>query len=1150
MSLIKNKDKENQNMQDTADNKDTPGNPEKKKNHKRKTKTSKKEEGKDSNFNEKEGKIDPNKNTSYNIDDIIAKNFVLISKIGHGAFGEIFLSFNLRDNIEVAVKKETFKNEKIPQLRTEAKIYQSLLSINTLDISGENILQQETVQGIAKFYGMGELPQFSYLILEFLGPNLIKLMNYCDNKKFTIVTVCLLALQILNRIEYLHKHHFLHRDIKPENFLIGTENKSNIVYLIDFGLSKRYKNPKNHQHIPYREGRLLTGTARYVSINTHLGIEQSRRDDLESIGYVLIYFLKGCLPWQGLGVKDKYAKIMEKKLQIPTEILCFGLPDEFSIYLNYCKNLRFEDRPDYDYLRGLFLKAVTNCTSLYNISKEYMKFDWCFEDQSVLWNMYNSEKNSKALNISLANPNLSSGANNQSFASSHKKVEKGEIDFGRPLSKIYEENNKQGIEDTEKFSVNSKISSKNKSKNNINNNINKEKKMKANNKSFSESVSKSDTEEENENSDSEDTIEKEFNGNETAENFKKNSTSKDLAEELEDPKNMEKVDRYINSLMLNCRIQKEKMEDINRKEIVQEIKKRKKDESVNKYSNEVINNPSNHPISGSESSKKENKKSSENSEKNKKKSKKKLNEEKDKKNSNEEKFSFEEGSKEKKSSAKESSNSKEAFSPTRKISLDQQNMLLAKENLIKISKDKVSKYYEVLNELGQGSYGKVKKVRHIKLNEIRAMKIVSKKSTSSQNEIEILRKVSHPNIINIFEIFEDSRQYYIMSEYCEGGELFDAITNKGFYNEKDASGIFTQLLQAVNYLHCSNIVHRDLKPENIMLLDVEDTSDSRRKKTEIKLIDFGTACAFKKGQRFNKFIGTSYYLAPEVIKENYDEKCDVWSCGIILYILLCGYPPFNGSSNNEIYNAIKYSNLIFNEEEWKDVSKEAIDLIKKMLEKDPNKRPSTEQCLKHKWFSMMQKMKFSRKHSIMINKTGALQKMALFSQQNKFKQAVLQFISTEFNLKSEEEELKKMFKEFDKDKKGIITKEDFISQIELYNNNRLSQDALIKIFESIDLDNSGTISYNEFLTMFLQDKKVLTKERLEKAFKMLDLDENGLLSVSEIKSFFGGDEKTWIKVLKEVDKNGDGEVDFEEFQQLMVGFNPEDIVCDETIFKD
>ncbi len=186
----------------------------------------------------------------------------------------------------------------------------------------------------------------------------------------------------------------------------------------------------------------------------------------------------------------------------------------------------------------------------------------------------------------------------------------------------------------------------------------------------------------------------------------------------------------------------------------------------------------------------------------------------------------------------------------------------------------------------------------------------------------------------------------------------------------------------------------------------------------------------------------------------------------------------------------------------------------------------------------------------MINKTGALQKMALFSQQNKFKQAVLQFISTEFNLKSEEEELKKMFKEFDKDKKGIITKEDFISQIELYNNNRLSQDALIKIFESIDLDNSGTISYNEFLTMFLQDKKVLTKERLEKAFKMLDLDENGLLSVNEIKSFFGGDEKTWIKVLKEVDKNGDGEVDFEEFQQLMVGFNPEDIVCDETIFKE
>ena len=189
---------------------------------------------------------------------------------------------------------------------------------------------------------------------------------------------------MIKRIKYLHSKNYIHRDIKPENFLIGTKEKSNIIFLIDFGLSKRYKNPKNHQHIPYREGRPLTGTARYVSINTHLGIEQSRRDDLESIGYMLIFFMKGVLPWQGLkNGNEKYTRIMEKKLQIPTEILCYGLPDEITYYLNYCKSLRFEDRPDYDYLRGLFIRLLGQCSILYGIKDEFLNFDWTFENQKL-----------------------------------------------------------------------------------------------------------------------------------------------------------------------------------------------------------------------------------------------------------------------------------------------------------------------------------------------------------------------------------------------------------------------------------------------------------------------------------------------------------------------------------------------------------------------------------------------------------------------------------------------------------------------------------------------------------------------------------------------------------------------------------------------
>ena len=252
---------------------------------------------------------------------------------------------------------------------------------------------------------MGELVDCYYLIIEFLGPNLIELFNFCGCHKFTISTVCLIALQMLNRIECLHKHHYIHRDIKPENFLIGTKDKSNVIFLIDFGLSKRYKNPKNHQHIPYREGRSLTGTARYVSINTHLGIEQSRRDDLESIGYVLIFFLKGSLPWQGLkNGGDKYQRIMEKKLQIPTEILCYGLPEEIIYYLNYTKSLRFEDRPDYDYLRGLFIKLLGTCNTQYGLTKSMLKFDWCFDDPATsIWQIYNKKGKGNQVGLNSSN---------------------------------------------------------------------------------------------------------------------------------------------------------------------------------------------------------------------------------------------------------------------------------------------------------------------------------------------------------------------------------------------------------------------------------------------------------------------------------------------------------------------------------------------------------------------------------------------------------------------------------------------------------------------------------------------------------------------------------------------------------------------------
>lgn len=194
------------------------------------------------------------------------------------------------------------------------------------------------------------------MVMDLLGPSLEDLFTFCK-RKFSLKTVCMIADQMIQRIEFLHNNHFIHRDLKPDNFLVGIQKKQHLVYLIDFGLAKRYRDPKTGEHISYRDNKSLTGTARYASVNTHLGIEQSRRDDLESLGQILVYFLKGSLPWQGLQAKtkdDKYNKIKEKKVSTTVEALTRGLPDEIGQYMNYCRNLKFEEKPDYQYLRKLF----------------------------------------------------------------------------------------------------------------------------------------------------------------------------------------------------------------------------------------------------------------------------------------------------------------------------------------------------------------------------------------------------------------------------------------------------------------------------------------------------------------------------------------------------------------------------------------------------------------------------------------------------------------------------------------------------------------------------------------------------------------------------------------------------------------------------
>ncbi|XP_019165298.1 PREDICTED: casein kinase 1-like protein 11 [Ipomoea nil] len=286
---------------------------------------------------------------------LIGDKFKMVRKIGSGSFGELYLGINVQSGEEVAIKLESVKT-KHPQLHYESKIY--------------SLLQGGTGIPNLKWFGVDK--EYNVMVIDLLGPSLEDLFNYC-NRKFSLKTVLMLADQLINRVEYMHCRGFLHRDIKPDNFLMGLGRKANQVYAIDFGLAKKYKDLQTHKHIPYRENKNLTGTARYASVNTHLGVEQSRRDDLESLGYVLMYFLRGSLPWQGLKAgtkKQKYDKISEKKMLTPIEVLCKSYPSEFISYFHYCRSLRFEDRPDYSYLKRLFRDLFI---------REGYQFDYVFD---------------------------------------------------------------------------------------------------------------------------------------------------------------------------------------------------------------------------------------------------------------------------------------------------------------------------------------------------------------------------------------------------------------------------------------------------------------------------------------------------------------------------------------------------------------------------------------------------------------------------------------------------------------------------------------------------------------------------------------------------------------------------------------------------
>ncbi|CAK9290736.1 unnamed protein product [Gordionus sp. m RMFG-2023] len=307
--------------------------------------------------------------TKHNLEGIIIgidnNRYRIAKHIGSGTFGELRYCRNIITNETLAVKIEP-NDAEIPQLKREYDLYCRL--------HGDN---EGYAEGFPRVYYFGTCQEYKVMVMDLLGPSLQDLFQYC-NKKFTLKTVLMLAIQLITRIEYIHYYGLVYRDIKPENFLIGKRSNGTegIIWVVDFGLAKEYID-KNGKHIKFREQKPLTGTARYMSVNTHFGLEQSRRDDLEGLAYMFLYFLKGSLPWQGLKLiktdssKQKYRKIAEMKRDTSPDELCHGWPDEFKIFLRYARGLDFVETPDYAYLRRLLEELI------YFYGWEYdFNFDW------------------------------------------------------------------------------------------------------------------------------------------------------------------------------------------------------------------------------------------------------------------------------------------------------------------------------------------------------------------------------------------------------------------------------------------------------------------------------------------------------------------------------------------------------------------------------------------------------------------------------------------------------------------------------------------------------------------------------------------------------------------------------------------------------
>jgi calcium-dependent protein kinase len=432
--------------------------------------------------------------------------------------------------------------------------------------------------------------------------------------------------------------------------------------------------------------------------------------------------------------------------------------------------------------------------------------------------------------------------------------------------------------------------------------------------------------------------------------------------------------------------------------------------------------------------------------------------------------------------------------------------------------------------LGHGTFGKVLRGKHRLTGAVHAIKAVTKTSKTPidqfRQEIAVMKGLDHPSIIKLYETFEDDRYFFLAMELCEGGDLYEALkVTKGGFAEPDARIVLQQILKGVNYLHEREICHRDLKPENFLLQTRGSIST-----TPLKIIDFGFARRFTPGDPMTTRVGTPYYVAPEVLLQEYNQTCDVWSCGVILYVLLCGYPPFRGPTQQRVIAKVRQAKLEFDPEDWLHIASSARSLVRKMIFANPSKRFSAAEALNHAWLAPDSAQE--ARHPL---QQDWCERLSACRSENKLQKTAKQVMVRQMS----EEEIKAsrdIFMKLDVNHDGLLTLEELDDGLRLAGVDMCRRE-LEEVMDAIDVDGNGTIDYTEFLAASLEKDKYKSEAGWKSAFQVLDRDGTGKITLpglTRVLNNRSAEDDTVKHVLRQVDANGDGCIDYPEFRAMML----------------